>query len=166
MPNLKKKHMQDKDKPVSVLDVAAYIISKQPEGNPLTAWKLQKLVYYAQAWSLVWNEQPLFKEPIFAWANGPVVKELYKQHKGQFSVPQIDNGHPDNLSERQKDSIDRVLDAYGDKTAQWLSDLTHTEQPWIEARSGLEPGERGEIEINLAAMHEYYSSIDKSRELK
>jgi len=166
MPNLKKKRMQNKEKSVSVLDVAAYIISKQPKSHPLTAWKLQKLVYYAQAWSLVWNEEPLFKEPIFAWANGPVVKELYKQHKGQFSVPKIAHGHPDYLSVKQKDAVNRVLNAYGDKTAQWLSDLTHTEQPWIEARSGLEPSERGEVVISLAIMHEYYSSIDKSRELK
>jgi uncharacterized phage-associated protein len=66
----------------------------------------------------VWNERPLFKEPIFAWANGPVVKELYKQHKGQFSVPKIPHGHPSNLSAKQKDAIDRVLGAYGDKPAQ------------------------------------------------
>jgi uncharacterized phage-associated protein len=158
--------MNDKDKPVSVLDVAAYIVSKQTKEYPLTAWKLQKLVYYSQAWALVWNEQPLFKEPILAWANGPVVKKLYEQHKGLFHVPKLSQGHPQNLSDKQKDVVDRVLKAYGDKTAQWLSDLTHTEQPWIEARTGLKPGERGEVVINLATMYEYYSSIDASHELK
>ncbi|HSX11345.1 MAG TPA: type II toxin-antitoxin system antitoxin SocA domain-containing protein, partial [Chlamydiales bacterium] len=66
--------------PVSVLDVAAYILEKQPKNEPITAWKLQKLVYYCQAWSLVWDEKPLFKEKILAWANGPVVKELYLRH--------------------------------------------------------------------------------------
>ena len=43
----------DKEKTVSVFDVAAYILSQQPKEDPLTAWKLQKLVYYCQAWSLV-----------------------------------------------------------------------------------------------------------------
>ncbi len=77
------------EKSKSVFDVAAYILNKQPKKNPITAWKLQKLVYYCQAWSLVWDEQPLFKEKIVAWANGPVVKELYEQHKGMFYVARL-----------------------------------------------------------------------------
>lgn len=71
---------------VSVFDVVAYILEKQPKKEPLTVWKLQKLLYYCQAWSLVWNEKPLFKEPIFAWASGPVVREVYEKYKGQLYV--------------------------------------------------------------------------------
>ncbi len=156
----KKKLRMDKGKPVSVLDVASYILGKQPKKESLTAWKLQKLVYYCQAWSLVWDEQPLFKEKILAWANGPVVKELYNQHKGMFYVKELLKGNSGNLSANQKDTVDHVLKAYGDKSAQWLSDLTHRELPWIEARHGLNPGERGEVEIQLATMDEYYSSVD------
>ncbi len=55
---------------VSVESVAAYILSQH---GKLSAMKLQKLVYYCQAWSLVWDEAPLFQEQIQAWANGPVV---------------------------------------------------------------------------------------------
>ncbi len=57
-----------------VADVAAYILEKC---GPMTAMKLQKLVYYSQAWHLVWTEKPLFDNRIEAWANGPVVWELY-----------------------------------------------------------------------------------------
>ena len=156
----KKKHRMDKGKPVSVLDVASYILKKQPKKHSLTAWKLQKLVYYCQAWSLVWDEQPLFKERVLAWANGPVIKELYDQHKGLFYVKKIPKGNPQLLSSNQKDSIDQVLKGYGDKSAQWLSDLTHMETPWIEARKGLNPGERGEVEISLASMVDYYSEVN------
>ena len=67
--------------PVSVLDVAAYILDKR---GKMSTWKLQKLCYYAQAWSLVWDEEPLFEENIEAWANGPVVPRLYRKHQGQF----------------------------------------------------------------------------------
>lgn len=155
----KKKRLMDKGKPVSVLDIASYILEKQPKRHPLTAWKLQKLVYYCQAWSLVWDEQPLFREKVLAWANGPVVKELYSQHKGLFYVKML-KGNSKNLSSNQKDTIDHVLKAYGNQSAQWLSDLTHMETPWIEARKGLIPGERGEAEIPLAVMHEYYSGVD------
>jgi uncharacterized phage-associated protein len=156
----------EKGKPVSVFDVAAYILDKQPKGHPLTAWKLQKLVYYCQAWSLVWDEQPLFKEKILAWANGPVVRELYAQHKGLFYVKKLPEGSSRNLSANQRDTIDQVLKVYDEKTAQWLSDLTHSETPWIEARTGLKPGERGKAEINLSTMHEYYGSIDESYQIK
>ena len=56
--------------------------------------------------------------------------------------------------------IDHVLKAYGDKTAQWLSDLTHLELPWIQARKGLQPGERGNAVIPLATMAGFYSGVD------
>lgn len=67
----------------SAHDVAAYILKRMGQ---MTAMKLQKLVYYSQAWSLVWDEAPLFNERIEAWANGPVVRELYEAHRGQFQV--------------------------------------------------------------------------------
>jgi len=145
---------------MSALDVAAYVLEKQPIGSQLTSWKLQKLVYYCQAWSLVWDEKPLFEEKILAWANGPVVKELYDQHKGSFYVTEIPSGNSDLLSSNQKDTIDQVLKAYGDKSGQWLSDLTHMEAPWIEARKGISPGERSQVEIPLSIMLEYYSGVD------
>lgn len=43
----------------NVSDVAAYILQKH---GRMTTMKLQKLVYYSQAWSLVWDEKPLFQE--------------------------------------------------------------------------------------------------------
>jgi len=52
-----------------------------------------------------------------------------------------------------------VLDFYGKKDSQWLSNLTHREDPWVSAREDLAPGERGNTEITLAAMAEYYSSL-------
>ncbi len=62
---------------ISVLDVAAYILKKKEK---ISAWKLQKLVYYCQAWSLVWDEEPMFEEEIHAWINGPVSPDLYEKH--------------------------------------------------------------------------------------
>jgi len=140
---------------VNVHDVAAYILEKQ---GPMTAMKLQKLVYYAQAWSLVWDEKPLFLERIEAWAAGPVVPALYYRHRGQFQVQKWD-GDPAKLSTGQRETIDSVLRFYGNKTSQWLSDLTHSEGPWINARAGLAPLERGNQEIAHGDMAEYYESL-------
>ncbi len=140
----------------TVHDVAAYILQKQGE---LTAMKLQKLVYYSQAWSLVWDEEPLFAERLEAWANGPVVPDLYREHKGLFKVRSWSKGDPNALNSQQRETVDAVLGYYGDRTSQWLSDLTHQEAPWLGARKGLGPGDRGSQEISHAAMAEYYGSL-------
>ncbi|MEW5928008.1 MAG: type II toxin-antitoxin system antitoxin SocA domain-containing protein [Gemmatimonadota bacterium] len=140
----------------SAHDVAAYILERK---GRMTAMKLQKLVYYSQVWSVVWEERPLFPEQIQAWANGPVVRELYERHRGQFEVSDWPAGSSTRLTDEDRAVIDDVLEFYGDKSAQWLSDLTHREQPWLLARRGLPDGVRGEHEITLDSIEEYYSSL-------
>jgi uncharacterized phage-associated protein len=139
-----------------VFDVAQYILARQGE---MTAMKLQKLVYYAQAWHLAWTEQPLFANAIEAWKDGPVCPDLYKAHAKMFRVSRLRSGDPSNLSDDQKDSIDRVLAYYGDKAPQWLSDLTHLEDPWKLARVGLPDGAAAKVEITHKAMLDYYANL-------
>lgn len=140
----------------TVHDVAAYILKGRP---PMTAMKLQKLVYYAQAWSLVWDEEPLFNEQIQAWANGPVSPDLYAKHRGKFKVSSWPDGDPSALTEEQRETIDKVLNFYRKYSAQQLSDLTHSEDPWRTARAGLAPTQRSNREITQAAMAEYYGIL-------
>ena len=122
--------------------------------------KLQKLVYYSQAWSLVWDDRPLFHERIEAWANGPVVPVLYNRHRQQYQVdPGTVEGDPSQLDEAGRDTVDAVLKALGHRSSQYLSDLTHRESPWTDVRVGLKQRERGDKEITHAAMAEYYSSF-------
>lgn len=146
----------------SVFDVAAYILEKT---GTTTAMKLQKLAYYAQAWSLVWDECPLFSERIEAWANGPVVPELFNVHKGQFKVSNFPKGDPGNLGPTERETIDAVVTSYGKKSSQYLSDLTHMEAPWREARTGMSDGERGDREVTHAALAEYYGSLPPGTEM-
>jgi uncharacterized phage-associated protein len=142
--------------PVNVFDVAAYIVKKLGQ---ISTMKLQKLVYYSQAWSLVWDEEPLFNEKIEAWANGPVIRELFSFHRGHYYIDNVPIGNPENLGENQKETIDAVLDFYGNKSAKWLIDLTHMEKPWKKSRKGLTPTERGNREIKLDLIADYYSSL-------
>jgi len=137
----------------SVLDVAAYILTKKGE---MTTWKLQKLVYYSQAWSLVWDERALFPERIEAWANGPVSPDLYKLHRDAFVIKTVANGNPEKLDRDGCETVDAVLSHYGDKSSQWLSDLALREPPWRDARRGIPDGERANIEIKHRAMANYY----------
>ena len=136
-------------------DVAAYILRKL---GRMTAMKLQKLAYYSQAWSLVWDERPLFRDRVEAWVNGPVVPNLYAVHRGLFDVKSWPKGNPENLSNVQRETVDAVLEFYGDKSSQWLSELTHSEDPWKDARQGLSPMQHGENEITHASMPASYGS--------
>ena len=142
----------------SVRDVAQYIRDKM--GGRLSTIKLQKLVYYAKAWSLAWDDDPLFSERLEAWANGPVSPDLYALHRGHFFCPEtFDGADTSKLTERQKETIDIVLRDYGEKTPQYLVALSHSEDPWKEARNGCRPGDRCTNEISDAAIAEYYSSL-------
>jgi uncharacterized phage-associated protein len=140
----------------SVHDIARYILR---EAGPMSAMKLQKLAYYAQAWHLVWDEERLFPERIEAWANGPVVPDLYRQHRGQFQLKSWPKGSVQSLTSSERETVDIIIQHYGDKPAHWLSELTHKEDPWRNARKGLAPGARSDVEITPAAMSEYYGSL-------
>ena len=145
--------------PVTVMDVAAYIIEQK---GRMTTWKLQKLCYYAQAWSLVWDDACLFEENIEAWAGGPVTPKLYQWHKGRHMVSTVPQGADSSkLSKDQRETVDAVLDYYGHRTGRWLSELTHRERPWLETRRGsnLSMGERGNPTIPLDLMEDYYSGL-------
>lgn len=142
----------------TVFDVAKYITEKT---GVLSAMKLQKLMYYSQAWSLVWEEEPLFDEDFQAWANGPVLPSLYQLHRGMFKVDDslFHEANSANLASTERKNIDIVLNFYGDKTAQWLSSLTHQENPWLDARDNIPIGAPSSAIISKAAIHEYYSSL-------
>ena len=142
----------------SAVDVARYILQKT---GPISAMKLQKLVYYSQAWALVWDDEPIFDEEIEAWANGPVVRKLYETHREMFTVTPntYANGNPSHIKDKHKETIDIVIKEFGGKSAQWLSDQTHSERPWRDARKGLDDSNRGSKTISQEAMAEYYGSL-------
>lgn len=140
----------------TVHDLAAYILRAQ---GRMSTWKLQKLVYYSQAWALVWDDEPIFKAEIQGWANGPVVPELYRRHRGKFSVDSWE-GDPRKLSSDHRDTVEIVLGEYGHLTGRQLSLLTHAERPWQEARKGLKPTQLGSQAIPLDSIQAYYEVLD------
>lgn len=122
--------------------------------------KLQKLCYYAQSWSLVWDDKPLFDDDYAAWGNGPVCPTLFQFSQGQFSVSAKEmQGSSDTLNEEQKETIQAVLNYYGDKDAQWLNRLTHMEDPWKEARRGTPTGAPSHQLITKESMAMYYGGL-------
>ena len=55
-----------------------------------------------------------------------------------------------------------MLAFYGKKSGHWLSELTHAERPWREAREGLAANERGNRRVKRSVMAEYYGELAQS----
>lgn len=133
----------------SSIDVAKhYLVRTNFDGDLISPLKMQKLVYYAYAWSLVKGDTKLFDEKLEAWPNGPVFPNLYHELKGFGASPIStdiinDEGAVEkkisDLPEKIRQIIDYVYDKYSALTAFELVTLTHNESPWRNARKGLEP---------------------------
>ena len=121
-------------KTLRALDVGRYFIHlANQENKPITNKKLQKLVYYSQAWSLVLNDKKLFNEPIEAWVHGPAVRSVYVEYKRFGFSPitaQVADTDVKNIGGKTKALLDNVWSVYGKLDAQYLEMLTHSEKPW------------------------------------
>lgn len=142
----------------TIFDVAKYILCQK---GTMSTWKLQKLCYYSQAWALAWTGKALFNEDFEAWRNGPVCRELFYVHKGLYDVDAtlFPNANLDNLTEDEKDTINIVLENYGDKEPYELRSQTHSEKPWRDMRVGLGDFDIGTNKITKAAIGDYYGSL-------
>ena len=142
-----------------VQDVAAYILERL---GPMSAMKLQKLCYFSYGYHLAWEERPLFPGCFEAWANGPVSPQLYAMHRGRFGLDPGDiEGDPKALDAGERESIDLVIGAYGRFSAHQLSELTHGEGPWLEARrrAGAGPMDRSTEPLNEVDIFEYFDAL-------
>ncbi len=144
----------------NVFNTARYVLNKC---GAMSTWKLQKLCYYSQAWSLAWTGEPVFSEDFEAWSNGPVCPELFRVHKGKFvvspsDIPAFYESDP-ALTADQMDTINRVLETYGSWQPYELREQTHDESPWKDARGNLAIGKRCQTVIPKTVTGEYYGSL-------
>lgn len=141
----------------NIFAVAKYVLSRT---GMVTTLKLQKLLYYCQAWSLVWDEEPMFEEDFEAWANGPVNRNLYNTHRGRFTISMVDEARCEgNLTKANIETIDAVLEHYASMQSYELSSLTHQERPWKETRGDCKDGTYCDRIISKDLMFEYYASL-------
>jgi uncharacterized phage-associated protein len=140
--------------------IADYLLCECRErGELLTNLKLQKLLFYAQAWHLALKDSELFSEDFQAWVHGPVLLSQYHRFKeykwhsiaAEISKPELD---PDLTG-----FLDEIVDIFGSETAVALEIMTHKEPPWREARGDLPPHEPCNSYISKQTMTEYYRSL-------
>lgn len=149
--------------PARALSVARYFLrlaEQEEEPAPLTALHIQKLLYYAQGWSLAIRDTPMFVERIEAWAYGPVVPEVYTKFRS-YSRDRISptESSDEGLTKEQRQFLKCIWQAYKSYSALKLSDMTHEEAPWKITRKGLSREARCERPISHKAMREYFSSL-------
>jgi uncharacterized phage-associated protein len=141
-------------KTVHAVDVTAYILDKV--GGSIEQLKLQKLLYYCQALSLVRYGVPLFEEPIEAWVNGPVVRDIWRRHSYEYEITSEPSGDRTALDADGQRVVNSVLASYGQFAGWELVRFVHKDSPWIQARQGLEPKEIASRQIDTNAMYEFY----------
>ena len=140
-------------------EIAAAIL--QECGKPTIAvsnLKLQKLLYYCEAWSLALNDESTFNDPIEAWVHGPVVAAIFHLYKDSrwSAIGQAKTAAA--VGVETLNHISAVVDAYGKFSAFELERMTHSEDPWIHARQGLDPDVPSRNQISRDALKAFYSS--------
>lgn len=68
---------------MDAINLSKYIIKSGKESgiNDISNKKLQKLLYYVQAWTLVLYDKKAFNDEIEAWVHGPAIPDVYRQYK-------------------------------------------------------------------------------------
>ncbi|MGM8361632.1 Panacea domain-containing protein [Flavobacterium sp. ARAG 55.4] len=138
------------------------------EYGSMSHLKLQKLIYYCDAYHLAYFDNQLVEQQFEAWVHGPVCREVYNNLKDTsllYSDISIDlkgsKYDPKNeltkiITSNQFELIKDVLDELTTWTGLELEDATHNELPWIEARKGFSPAERCTNEISKETMRVFY----------
>jgi len=130
----------------------------------ITTMMIQKLMYYAQGFSLVFLDHPLFAQTPRAWVWGPVYGQVWHEYSNRNLTEEYENSSEtlfhsaSPFSEDEEDLIRAVYSSYGQFSGPVLSRMTHAESPWILARSraGAKASERCNEQIKLEEMRDFF----------
>jgi uncharacterized phage-associated protein len=148
---------------LSCFDVADYFIWLANEtGSFVSNLKLQKLVYYAQAWHIAIFGEELFPDDFQAWIHGPVIPDLYHSYKSFGWSPILKQVKQESLLASMPseilDFLQEISEEYFSCDAYELERMTHAEDPWLIARGNLPPDAPSCSVIEKEWMHSYYGS--------
>jgi uncharacterized phage-associated protein len=144
-------------------------------GLPITPLKLQKLLYYLDAWHIAkFEKATLFEELPEAWVNGPVYRVVYDMFKDDFfrnqDIPDKCTDETEmskfledllqkmEISDEQRKLIYAVLDTYSVFSDEKLVFMTHSEAPWNEVRKGLSPIERTTAKLSVDTIYDFFNA--------
>ena len=135
------------------------IVESRERGELLTPLKLQKLMFYADAWHLALHNSEITPERFQAWVHGPVALSQYHRFKEYKWRPIDAELSRPNLPDALVKHLDEIIDVFGSETAVSLEIMTHRERPWVEARNGLPEDEPCNNFISKDTTRDFYRSI-------
>ena len=131
-----------------VVDLAQYIFDRYKSisgGAAPDEMKLHKLLYFTQREALAITDNPLFPETFYGWKYGPVCREIRLCYTPDGMAD--DNIRP--VSHESAYIANNIVEQYGGYESWKLSELSHKEISWRNARKGLEPGQNGNKPLSL-----------------
>lgn len=146
---------------MKALNIAKYFIhlaKKENAGDTFSNLKIQKLLYYAQAYCLQIYKKALFDDEIEAWQHGPVVANVYnefkKYQKNSISFNELKGFNVKQIEDDENIAylLTFIFKTYGSKGAWDLRDETHKEDPWKNAYK-----EKQKNIINKEDIAKYYN---------
>lgn len=144
-------------------DIARYILwlaQSESEPMPVTQMQLHKLLYYVQGWCLAMRGTCFFDGDIKGWSYGPVVKEIYRTFNRFKSdgipIDEAKNESEIGLGVADASFVQSIWDSYKQFSPWALSEMTHKERPWLEARRGLKDNQQGNRSLSLETMQDFF----------
>jgi uncharacterized phage-associated protein len=139
--------------------VADYLIAlAHQRGESVNNLKLQKLLYYAQAWHLALRDEPLFPEKFQAWAVGPLIPSIYWRFK-PFGIHDIRDDRALEVPADLYPLLAGVVEQYGSFDEYELASMTYREPPWMTAHRGYDLGDACEVELDESEMRSYFRRL-------
>lgn len=149
------------------LQLADYIVAQL---GKMTHLKLQKLVYYCEAYHLAYFDTSLIDDQFEAWLHGPVSRKLWNHLKPAANIyddvtlrgknkKAVIDAVKNKLTAEQLELLEDVFSTFGGKTAYYLECLTHSEDPWRLARIGYQDDDKCEEVIDKTVMRKYYKQF-------
>lgn len=154
-----------KDEEITPQVVASFFLTKKE----LTPKKIQKLVYYAYAWFIALNNEnenditsTLFAEQPEAWIHGPVFRSLYDTYKAnKYHEVQKINEEIIFENDEIQNFLEEIWDKFGGYSADDLEAMTHSEDPWRNARRGVDQMESSSTKISTIDIFRYYNELSQ-----
>jgi uncharacterized phage-associated protein len=160
--------MSIQKKNISLIDsnhLVNYILMK---GGAMSHLKIQKVLFYIQAYHLAYFDKSIVEDDFQAWVHGPVSRKIYDSAKDlsilhtelKFILEKDEQSPIDiinnSLTVSQIELVNDVIDELKGLSGLQLENMTHSEEPWLYARRGYESGERCAVIIPNELIKDYY----------
>lgn len=135
--------------------IAKYIIWHEWEAKrPVSNLRLQKFLYFVQAYCIATNGIPLFDDKMYGWDFGPVIPEVYEKYRkyGSMIIQDVKDCSDAPIFDIEKERIDLMLEACSDKSNTELLEITQNQTPWKMAYKGFTK----DREITIGSMRRYF----------